>query len=387
MKILIYSHYFAPSIGGVEFIVQSLASGLAKLRTLHGDREFDVIAITEVAAENFSDEAFPFQIVRQPGPLELWRLVRESDVLHAAGPALLPIFFGWLMRKRVVIEHHTYQSVCPNGLLLQRPQDVVCPGHFQAGRYGECFRCLSTEVSKASAIKRLMLMFPRYRMARAATVNLAVTKHVRDRLKLPNTTVVYHGIEDVRENGSTGAEASVVSFAYVGRFVSEKGLPILLQACKILRNEGKDFRLQLVGDGPERERLENIIQREQLAPWVSITGFLTGEMLSKAMSEVRVVVTPSICEETAGLATMEQMMRGRLVIASGIGGLREIVEGAGLLSLPGDAESLADCMRKVIRDPTLITSFGEKGRRRAINLFERQRMIEEHARIYRAFAR
>jgi len=117
MKILIYSHYFAPSIGGVEFIVQSLASGLAKLRTLHGDREFDVIAITEVAAENFSDEAFPFQIVRQPGPLELWRLVRESDVLHAAGPALLPIFFGWLMRKRVVIEHHTYQSVCPNGML------------------------------------------------------------------------------------------------------------------------------------------------------------------------------------------------------------------------------------------------------------------------------
>jgi glycosyltransferase involved in cell wall biosynthesis len=232
-----------------------------------------------------------------------------------------------------------------------------------------------------------MLMFPRYRMARAAIVNLAVTKHVRDRLKLPNTTVVYHGIEDVQENGSTGAEASVVSFAYVGRFVSEKGLPILLQACKILRNEGKDFRLQLVGDGPEREKLENVIQREQLAPWVSITGFLTGEMLSKAMSEVRVVVTPSICEETAGLATMEQMMRGRLVIASSIGGLREIVEGAGLLSLPGDAESLADCMRKVIRDPTLITSFGEKGRRRAINLFERQRMIEEHARIYRAFAR
>jgi glycogen(starch) synthase len=386
MKVLIYSHYFAPSIGGVESIVEALATGLAKLRTLYGDHEFDVIVVTEIPAENFSDESFAFRVVRQPGLMGLWRLIEKSDVVHAAGPALLPIFFGWLLRKRVVIEHHTYQSVCPNGLLLQRPKDEVCPGHFQAGRYRECLRCLRTEVSGVMAIKRMMLMFPRYRMARAASVNLAVSKHVRDRLKLPNTTVVYHGIEDAPEDAGTGATTGVKSFAYVGRFVTEKGLPILLQACKILRDEGKDFRVQLIGDGPERGKLEEIILREQLAPWVSITGFLTGHALAKTLSEIQVVVTPSICEETAGLATMEQMMRGRLVIASSIGGLREIVEGAGLLSVPGDENSLADAMRKAIEDPTLMNSLGEKGRKRASDMFTRQRMIEEHARIYRGFA-
>jgi hypothetical protein len=45
MNLLIYSHYFAPSVGGGESIVQSLAAGVAELRTLNGDREFNVTVV------------------------------------------------------------------------------------------------------------------------------------------------------------------------------------------------------------------------------------------------------------------------------------------------------------------------------------------------------
>jgi hypothetical protein len=87
MNLLIYSHYFAPSVGGVESIVQSLAGGIAELRTLNGDREFNVTVATETPAGSCDDAKFPFRVVRRPGVIRLWQLVRASDVIHLAGPA------------------------------------------------------------------------------------------------------------------------------------------------------------------------------------------------------------------------------------------------------------------------------------------------------------
>ena len=109
--------------------------------------------------------------------------------------------------------------------------------------------------------------------------------------------------------------------------------------------------------------------------------------MTDELRDVQAVVMPSVWEETAGLAAIEQMMRGRLVIASDVGGLGEIVGDAGLKFPPGDAGALADCMRKVLRDPSLIESFGRKARERALRLFTRSRMTEEHARLYRGIFR
>jgi glycosyltransferase involved in cell wall biosynthesis len=102
MNLLIYFHYFAPSVGGVESIVQSLAAGVAELRALDGDNEFNVTVVTEAAAGNYDDSRFPFRVVRRPGVMRLWQLVRASDVIHAAGLAFLPMFLAWLSRKRFV---------------------------------------------------------------------------------------------------------------------------------------------------------------------------------------------------------------------------------------------------------------------------------------------
>jgi glycosyltransferase involved in cell wall biosynthesis len=79
-------------------------------------------------------------------------------------------------------------------------------------------------------------------------------------------------------------------------------------------------------------------------------------------------------------------MRGRLVIVSDIGGLGEIVDESGLACAPGDATALADRMRSVILDRSIMERYGRLARARTSVLFERQRMIEEHARIYRALS-
>jgi glycosyltransferase involved in cell wall biosynthesis len=385
MNLLIYSHYFAPSVGGVESIVQSLAAGVAELRTLNGDREFNVTVVTETSAGGCDDTKFPFRLVRRPGVIRLWQLARASDVIHAAGPAFLPMFLAWLSHKRFVVEHHGYQATCPNGLFVHQPDRAICPGHFQAGRYGECFQCLRSEFSSGwTAAKLLAFMFPRHWLSRAATTNIAVTKHVDDRQKLPHTKVVYHGIEDPLPSPSRSIPSQKLRIAYVGRLVPEKGVPVLLEAGKILKAEGHDFEIRIIGDGSERANLQELIQREKLEPFTSITGFLTGDAFARELQEVSVVVMPSTWEETAGLAAIEQMMRGRLVIAADIGGLTEVLGDTGLKFTPGNAVSLANCLRAVIENPALIGSYGEKGRSRALQLFQRSKMLTEHAQIYRA---
>ena len=384
MNLLIYSHYFAPSVGGVESIVLSLAAGIAELRTANGNREFNVTVVTETPAGSHDDNQFPFRVVRCLGLIRLWQLVRASDVIHSAGPALLPMFLAWLSRKRFVVEHHGYQATCPNGLFVHQPERSICPGHFQAGRYSECFHCLRSEFSNGwTAAKLLSFMFPRNWLARVATTNIAVTSHVDHRQKLPNTKVVYHGIEDPLPNPDRSIPSKKLCIAYVGRLVTEKGIPVLLEAGKILKAEGHDFEIRIIGDGSERSKLEEFIQREKLESFTLITGFLTGNAFAHALRDVSVVVMPSAWEETAGLAAIEQMMRGRLVIAANIGGLAEVLGDTGLKFAPGNAVSLANCLRSVIENPGLIGSYGQKARSRALQLFQLSRMVTEHSRIYR----
>jgi glycosyltransferase involved in cell wall biosynthesis len=181
----------------------------------------------------------------------------------------------------------------------------------------------------------------------------------------------------------TTSQSFPPTFAYLGRLVSEKGLPLLLEATKRLKEEGFYFRLLFVGDGPERKRLEAMVREWSLQEYVTFTGFLQGKHLEEVMASVSAVIMPSIWEETAGLAAMEHMMRGRPVIAADIGGLGEVVDGAGLKFPPGDAEALTDCLRRILQHPQILVELGQKACQRALQLFRWERMVDEHLCLYR----
>jgi len=178
MKLLIYFHFFAPSIGGVENAVQSLAGGLLALPAPQGSREFDVTVVTQTARGEVDDAAYPFRVLRQPSLIRLWQAIREADAIHIAGPALLPMALSFLAGRPVVIEHHGYQAICPNGLLVHQPDGSICPGHFQAKHYRECWRCQRSELSPLRTFISLLLMFPRRWLSRKAAANLAISHHV-----------------------------------------------------------------------------------------------------------------------------------------------------------------------------------------------------------------
>ena len=387
MKLLVYSYSFAPNVGGIETIVLSLTRGLAELRGEDGKPQFELTLVTQTPAGRDSDDRLPveFPVIRQPGILRLWKLIRAADVIHLAGPALLPLILARLAGKPVVIEHHGYQAICPNGLLVELPERKICPGYFQARRYDKCVKCQTCEMSWLQGIGSVLAMFPRNFLARRVARNIAISQHQLKRMTLPSTLLIYHGVADVADPDplfSGSANEGKICFAYVGRFVPEKGLGTLLEAADQLKKQKLEFQLLLIGDGPERVKVEERITRSGLSDFVRCTGFLQGTAFAEATKTVNVFLMPSSWEETAGLAAIEQMMRGRLVMAARIGRLGEIVGTAGITFDPGRADDLANAIGDVLRDPKVIPTRGAKAKERARELFVRERMIADHARLY-----
>jgi len=391
VRLVIYSHFFAPGIGGVEKQVLSLAQGLARETSPPEAANFEVTVVTSTPDKNNDFVDPSFKVVRCPNFRQLWRLLQRAELVHLAGPSLLPLAMALLLRKPTVIEHHGYQAICPNGILIHQPERSLCPGHFQAKRYGKCLGCLGSEMSFGASVKQLLLMGPRFLLAKCATANIAITQHVLDRHRLPSSQLIYYGIE--KNQGQVicatpePARPAKFRFAFVGRFVPEKGIAVLLEAASILMAQGMAFEVRLLGDGPQRKEVEALIDKYQLAEYAYVAGYIApGKPMADAMAEVDAVIVPSVWEEAAGFSAIEQMKDGRLVIASAIGGLAEIVGDGGLLFPAGDSAALADLMKRVVLDAPLAKEIGERGRRRAMELFQRERMIRDHAELYRRLA-
>src|SRR5271157_5411997 len=105
MKVLLYSRPFWPMVGGVETYARLLAQGLNR------ESGYEVTVVT-AAKEPPTPSTMPgadVRIVRAPDVWELFRLIRQSDVVMLAGPVFVPLALSLLAGKPVVVEHHGYQ--------------------------------------------------------------------------------------------------------------------------------------------------------------------------------------------------------------------------------------------------------------------------------------
>jgi glycogen(starch) synthase len=390
LRVVLYTHDWAPQVGGIQTVCTAIANGVSLWSKAHDGQRIELTLVTQTPANGMDDSKLTFRVVRQPSLGELIHTVCGADILHVAGPALLPLLIGLLIRKPLLLEHHGYQTICPNGLLLYGPDQSVCPGHFMARRYGKCIRCNSREYGRAGSFRRLILTFFRRWLAQRAAVNVVPSRHLMRRVALPHPRVVYHGVPVLMTAPNPDSVKPLTRqacFAYVGRLAIEKGLPVLLRAAAELSHLGRDFQLKILGDGPERLNLEKMAQELDIAARTQFTGSVPIEKIHSVLADVTTVVMPSVCEDVAPLVAIEQMMQGRLVIGSDIGGLGETTNGFGLKFPPGDAKALAACMRRILDEPELAEQMGKKAQQHAIRTFSEQRMIEDHMRLYQELLR
>jgi len=381
MRVLIFSYDWAPSVGGIQSAMNSLAEGIASRSQAEGHRLLGLV--TQTHADREYDQRFGFTVFRRPGLLRLAKLIRDCDVLHLAGPALRPLVLAKLLQRKVVIQHHGYQAICPDGLLLDSQTQASCRDSFSHGDWINCLRCRANNVGWIRGLLSVGLGYPRRWLVKRASANVSVSDHVKMRLGLPSSSTIY--------NGTSAAPTPLLSpahncfspcFVFVGRLVPEKGVDVLLRASAQLA-AGRKFRLRIIGDGPELLRLKILASELRLDQIARFCGFVQGQQLADLIDDSVAVVMPSICEEAAPLSAIEQMMRGKFIIASDIGGLSEMVGATGLKFSPGSAFELARSMQLALDDADLRRTLAFAAHLRARQLFSADRMVNDHLKLYR----
>jgi glycosyltransferase involved in cell wall biosynthesis len=172
----------------------------------------------------------------------------------------------------------------------------------------------------------------------------------------------------------------------VARLSDRKGMPFLLDALKLLMDEGRRFSCLIVGGGgsSSEEKIGLLKQKaasQGLTPRLVFTG-LRGD-IPEILSLFDFFVLPSL-DEGLGRSLVEAMTAGKPVVASRVGGIPEAVEDGktGILVPPRDAHALAGALSVMLDNPEKALEMGRRGRERAEKLFDEERMVDSICSLY-----
>jgi colanic acid/amylovoran biosynthesis glycosyltransferase len=149
----------------------------------------------------------------------------------------------------------------------------------------------------------------------------------------------------------------------IGRLAEQKGQLLLVEAAARLRDQGVEFELIIIGDGPMRSEIERQIDRFELRKQVRITGFLSNRAVQQELQAARALVLPSFAEGLP-VVIMESLAWGRPVISTYIAGIPELVEHNvnGWLVPAGAIEPLVDAMAEALAaSPAKLEEMGRNG--------------------------
>lgn len=144
---------------------------------------------------------------------------------------------------------------------------------------------------------------------------------------------------------------------------------------------GKKVTLVLVGDGPEREDAANLVEDLGIQEQTLLLG--TVDDISAMLPLADLLLTSSE-QESFGLAALEALSCGVPVVGYEVGGMNEVVDDGrnGFLVRSGDIPALAGRVSALLADPVMAQAFGERGRARAVEEFDLQRILAVHEEIY-----
>lgn len=206
-----------------------------------------------------------------------------------------------------------------------------------------------------------------------------------------NNQVIWNGIAafpEIEEEEKAIIRKTILTsdneiiFALVGRISRWKGQMLLLEAFNKLIKTHQNIRLVYIGSTPPNQEhfldtLKEKIKNYGLIQKVNIIPFQ--DNIHQFWQSIDVAVVSSTEPEPFGMVAIEAMMAKKPVIAANHGGLTEIVvdNETGFLVEPKNKDALKDALEKLITNPELRTSFGEKGFQRAIENFSIQKYVQK----------
>ena len=225
--------------------------------------------------------------------------------------------------------------------------------------------------------------------AQAVAISSYTARELRKFVDIPIEVIPYTAELPPAAPIAPTAERGERSILFVGRLIERKGVAHLIRALGTVRRDAP-ARLVIVGDGPERAKLEQVANETRVAQYVDFRGRVSDDALRLAYASADAFVLPSVLDarqdtEGLGVVLLEAMNYGVPVIASDIGGITDIVqhEKTGLLVPPGDEAALASALSRVLTDSTFGRTLGAAGRHRLEDAFSWDRIVDQWENVYR----
>jgi glycosyltransferase involved in cell wall biosynthesis len=330
-----------------------------------------------------------------PDPAIVWQLRRlirrlRPDVVHAHGWISYSCAVALLGQKTpLLISAHDYGYGCAVRILLRQGQ--ICDGPAPL----KCIACATRTQGIPKGLAAVSGVFAGRGLLRRRTiaahgvssfVQQFLERHLLDR-RQRSVMIPDIGTSSVLDrpisppplgDGTVGALPSEPYILYVGGLTAAKGLGVLLTAYRQLPAPPPLVLIGTVWPDTPREFpagvtvLRNVPNRQVLSAWANC---LFG-------------VQPSLCAETFGLAIVEAMSQGKAVVASRVGGVVDVIADGktGILIAPGNADELAQAMRRLTQDRALRERLGRAGRARA-DLFAAAAVVPRFEALYEELAR
>src|SRR5215207_5011088 len=246
-----------------------------------------------------------------------------------------------------------------------------------------------TEASWQNRWARLCSRWTYRRARRIIAVSTPIERRMSERDGVPPelVTLIPNAVISASGNPPDLAEALPDGWSerplvgVVARLQPEKGVAIFLKAAAHVSKISPEARFLVVGDGPLREELLDLVGRLGLRERVRFLGYRAD---ARALTGLFVVLNDTAITEGSPLIVLEAMAAGVPVVASAVGGIPDQVRHGeeGLLVPPDDPDALAETLGTLLRNPTRARRLGEAGRRRAGNEFCHDTLVRRIEAIY-----
>jgi glycosyltransferase involved in cell wall biosynthesis len=381
MRILMLTQSYVPIVGGVERIVEDLSTellrrghevGVATLRQPGepAERADGGVEVHPLGTSTYRLPGVRLDQERRHAPplpdpetvLQLRRLIRRErpDVVHA---------HNWLVHSYMPLDRrsgpalalsmHDYGLICATKRFLNKGAPCSGPGMVK------CIRCAGAFYSPAKGAGiAVSTRLSERRVRRHVDVLLPVSTAVRDlcRVGADELHRVIPNFIRALPPAPADAEARLAALPrqpfilYFGDVTVDKGADLLVEAYRSLQDPPP---LVLIG--------RCFLPRVNEVPGVMALGAMSHPLAMEALRRALFTVVPSILPEAFGLAALETAAAGKPIVASDIGGLRDVVvdEETGLLVAPGDPEAMAAALRRLLADAKLRERMGAAARAQA----------------------
>ena len=180
----------------------------------------------------------------------------------------------------------------------------------------------------------------------------------------------------------------IPTLGFLGTFFPWEGVPWLVGAAAKLRQTGVNFKLLIVGDGPEAPDVRKAIVDTSSQNFVSYLGRVANDQVEQYYSLMDVLVYPRrsvrIAELVTPLKPLEAMAAGKAVLGSAVGGIRELIEPevTGLLFTPENISDFCRQAQRLLQDSTLRSTLGDRARLAMIEQRDWKALVGGYTSVY-----